>query len=196
MHGLVNRALQRFVCDTYGDARWAEIASTAALGFDRFEPMLSYDPTITDMVIKAACFELGKPRGTLLEDLGLYLVSHRNCEPLRRLLRFGGADFPGFLESLEDLPDRARLALPNRTFPEIELNEITPGTYRLSVDAALPGIGHILLGGIRGMADDYGALATIEHQGAHCGQERLTVSVHDVRFAKGRAFDLAQAAPA
>ncbi len=66
MHGLVNRALQRFVCDTYGDARWAEIASTAALGFDRFEPMLSYDPTITDMVIKAACFELGKPRGTLL----------------------------------------------------------------------------------------------------------------------------------
>ncbi len=192
MHGLVNRALQRFVCDTYGDERWAEIASTAALGFDQFEPMLSYDPTITDTVIKAAAFELDKERETLLEDLGLYLVSHQNSEPLRRLLRFGGADFVGFLESLEDLPDRARLALPNRTFPDIELREVALGEYSLAVDAGLSGIGFILLGGIRGMADDYGALATIEHCGSEFSCERLTVTVHDVGFAKGRTFALAQ----
>lgn len=194
MHGLANRAIQRFVIDTYGQEAWSEIASTAALGFEMFEPLLDYDRTITDTVIKAACFELNKPRETFLEDLGQYLVSHPNSEALRRLLRFGGSTFRAFLESLEDVPGRARLALPDRQFPNLDVHELGPGHFMLSVRADINGLGYVVLGAIRGMSDDYGALATIEHRGSYRESERLTVNLHEEGFSEGRQFQLAQPA--
>lgn len=192
MHGLANRAIQRFITDAYGATMWSEVASTAALGFETFEPLLAYDPTITETVINAASFELERARSDLLEDLGHYLVTHPNSEATRRLLRFGGASFTTFLESLEDLPERARLALPDRIFPRITTHEVGPGNYILMVEAEIDGIGSILLGAIRGMADDYGALATIEHRGRFRDVERLTVLVHDEGFSEGRRFELVQ----
>ncbi len=59
----------------------------------------------------------------LLEDLGTYLVSHPNVQGLRRLLRFGGAGFIDFLHSLDELHDRARLAVPDLDLPQLELRD-------------------------------------------------------------------------
>ena len=192
MHGLVNRALERFVVDIYGRETWSEITSAATLGFDTFEPMLNYDHTITDLVIRATAFELGKPVGGLLEDLGHYLVTHPNCEAIRRLLRFGGADFEDFLTSLDELPGRARLALPSATFPDVCVCDDGTGSFALTVDARLRGIGYVLLGAIRAMADDYGALAVVEHRGDHLGKERLAIELVEPRYAEGRTFQLAR----
>jgi hypothetical protein len=49
-------------------------------------------------------------------------VTDPGLEPLRRLLRFGGGTFEEFLVSLEELPDRARLAMPELEMPEITLS--------------------------------------------------------------------------
>ena len=195
MYGLTNRAIQRFVTDTYGEEMWSEVASTAALGFETFEPLLIYDPTITESVINAASFELERNRGDFLEDLGQYLVTHPNSEPIRRLLRFGGACFTEFLESLEDVPERARLALPDREFPPVMLHQVGPHHFILLIEAELEGIGHIVIGALRGMADDYGVLATIEHRGRYQGSDRLTIAVHDERFSEGRQFNLVEQVP-
>lgn len=192
MYGLTNRAIQRFVTDAYGEEMWSEVASTAALGFENFEPMLLYDPTITESVINAASFELERSRGDFLEDLGHYLVTHPNSEATRRLLRFGGATFAAFLESLEDLPERARLALPDREFPPVMLHQVGPRDYIILVEAELVGIGHIVIGALRGMADDYGVLAMIEHRGRFQNADRLTVVIHDEGFSEGRQFSLVE----
>ena len=88
MHGLINRSIQCFLRDTYGPASWSAIAGAAGLGFDNFEPLLIYDAALTESVIAAAAGYLQRPRETVLEDLGTYLVSHPNLEALRRLLRF------------------------------------------------------------------------------------------------------------
>ena len=194
MHGLVNRALQRFVCDTYGGDAWTNVADLAAVGVHSFEAMLSYDDAVTDAMLLASATVMGKPREALLEDLGLYLVAHPNCEVLRRLLRFGGDTFSEFLSSLDDLPERARLAVPDLNFPAIETVEMEICAYEILVWADYDGPGRVLAGVLQGMADDYGALATIEYQGQIAGGERLAVLVHDMAFAEGRKFDLAPAA--
>ena len=41
MHGLINRAIQAFVCHTYGVARWRRVAERAELGFAEYEAMLN-----------------------------------------------------------------------------------------------------------------------------------------------------------
>ncbi|MDZ7908979.1 MAG: heme NO-binding domain-containing protein [Gemmobacter sp.] len=117
MHGLINRSIQCFLRDTYGAPVWATIVREAGLGFDSFETMLTYDAALTDAVLEAAARVLGKPRDYVLEDLGTYLVTHENTQAVRRLLRFGGVSFADFLHSLEDLPGRARLALPDIELP-------------------------------------------------------------------------------
>jgi hypothetical protein len=165
MHGLINRSIQCFLRDTHGQAIWLRTARQAGLRFDSFEPMLHYPPDLTDRLIGISAQVLDRPRDAVLEDLGTYLVSHPDLDRVRRLLRFGGVTFTDFLHSLEDLPDRCRLALPELSLPTIALSEFGEGVFRLYCGRLFAGTGHVMVGLLRAMADDYGALVVVEHGG-------------------------------
>lgn len=190
MHGLVNRSLQGFLRDTYGAVIWGNVARKARLGFDGFEPMMSYDPALTEAVLAAAARVLNRPPESVLEDLGTYLVSHPNTERVRRLLRFGGESFDDFLHSLEDLPERARLALPDFNLPGLDLVECGEGRYQLLITAPLVGAGHVMMGLLRAMADDYGALVLMEPLANQGRVEVIQIQLLDQRHSVGRQFDL------
>ena len=190
MHGLINRAIERFVRDTYGRDIWGLVTARAELDFSEFESMLSYDDELTDRVLATIEVVLDKPREDVLEDIGTYLVSHPKVEALRRLLRFGGVDFTDFLHSLDDLPDRARLAVPDLDVPDLELREHGALQYSLICTSARAGYGHVVIGLLRAMADDYGALVMLEHKGNRDGAEIIEVSLLTMEHATGREFDL------
>ncbi|WP_299776869.1 heme NO-binding domain-containing protein [uncultured Roseobacter sp.] len=190
MHGLVNRAIQRFVVDSYGNAQWAAVARNADLGFVEFEAMWTYEDSLTPRVLAAVCDVLDRPYDELMEDIGTYLVSHPNLEALRRLLRFGGVNFLDFLHSLDDLPDRARLAVADLVLPRIELREHNPHQFSLNCEGDIPGCGHLFTGVLRAMADDYGALVFLEHQGVEEGVETVAIALLEADFAEGRGFEL------
>lgn len=190
MHGLILRTIQVYAQDTYGTARWAAIADRAHLEEPDFEAMLTYAEDVLDQVLAAASAVLEKPRDAFLEDLGTYLVSHPNSEALRRLLRFGGVDFLEFLYSLDDLPDRARLAVPDLDLPDLELRDAGQHMHELTVTGPLPGFGHVIVGVLRAMADDYGALALLEHKGRAEETETIAIALIETAYAEGREFDL------
>jgi hypothetical protein len=194
MHGMVNRALQGFIVTNYGPDVWAEVRSVARLPEDGFEAMHRYDHAVTLTVFGSAVDVLGKHPNALLEDIGTYLVTDPQLEPLRRLLRFGGGTFMEFLISLEELPDRARLAMPELEMPEITLHAEGCGLFTISARWPVPGIAPLLLGALRAMADDYGVLAFLELAGIEGGTERLLVRIFDIDFNEGKAFSLAQVA--
>lgn len=191
MLGLINRAFEGFVRDTYGPDTWAQVAGSAGLGFNRFESMLQYDDALTDAVIRSISTVLRRPRDTVLEDVGTYLVSHVNLERLRRLLRFGGVDFVEFLHSLEDLPERGRLALPELGLPLLHLHDQGEGVFRLHCRMDIAGVGHVVVGLLRAMADDYGALVLIDYDTQlPSGEEVVAIHLLDQRHSSGRSFDL------
>lgn len=190
MHGLINTAIQCFVTDSYGGDKWLEATRYADLGFVEFESMLAYDDAVTARVLDAVSLVLDRSRTDVMEDLGTYLVSHPNVEALRRLLRFGGVTFVEFLHSLDDLPDRARLAVSDLKLPRIELREHTPGQFSLICDSPLEGYGHVMMGVLRAMADDYGALAVLEHTGSGQGVETISITLIETEFSEGRVFAL------
>ncbi|MEM6729239.1 MAG: heme NO-binding domain-containing protein [Pseudomonadota bacterium] len=194
MHGLINRALQCFLRDTYGEELWNRVMERADLGFTCFEAMLHYDEEITGQVLDLAAQQLSKAREDLLEDLGNYLVSHENTEALRRLLRFGGVDFLEFLHSLDDLPGRARLAVPDLVLPSLELTEIGAQEFKLICGNDIPGFGHVMMGVLRAMADDYGALAFLELDGSAASHADVAITLFDERHQEARAFDLSRKA--
>lgn len=190
MHGLINRAVQCFVTDSYGGDKWVEATRVADLSFVEFEAMLTYDDDMTPRLLDAVSKVLGRPRDEVMEDIGTYLVSHPNVEALRRLLRFGGVSFVEFLHSLDDLPDRARLAVSDLNLPRIELRDHSPSQFSLICESPVAGYGHVMMGVLRAMADDYGALALLEHTGAGQGKETIGITLVETEFAEGRTFDL------
>ncbi|MEM7723828.1 MAG: heme NO-binding domain-containing protein [Pseudomonadota bacterium] len=190
MHGMVNRALQGFLTATYGDDIWAEVRSQANLPFRDFEAMLHYDDGQTMACFAAACAVLHKHPNALLEDIGTWLVTDENLEPLRRLLRFGGPTFLDFLNSLEELGDRGRLAMPDLEMPNISVDQQDTSSFRLRVSWTLPGIAPILLGCLRALADDYGALVFLKLDGIEDGKECLQIQLLDTAYSEGRRFTL------
>jgi hypothetical protein len=190
MHGLALRAMQLFVTDQYGSATWSRVLAKASLEFDEFEAMLTYPDELGERTLDAVSAVLDRPREEMFEDLGTYLVSHPNTEVARRLLRFGGTSFEEFLHSLNDLPDRARLALPNLELPRIELREHSGCHFSLICRGQIACFGHVLMGLLRAMADDYGVLALVEHRGGGQGTETLSIKLLESSFAKGREFAL------
>lgn len=190
MHGLINRAIQCFVRDSYGRERWIEVTHLADLGFSDFEAMLHYDDALTEAVLAALARSLGVPRDTVLEDIGTYLVSHPNVEALRRLLRFGGVSFVEFLHSLDELPERARLAVDDLVLPKMELREYGQNSFSLICISDHDGFGHVLMGMLRTLADDYGALVFLEHKGGQSGREVIEITLIEAAFAQGRSFEL------
>ncbi|MFK7881272.1 heme NO-binding domain-containing protein [Roseobacter sp.] len=191
MHGLVNRAIQSFVTDCYGIGQWKAAAKQADAGVIEFEAMWVYEDALTPRLLNAVCDVLDRPYEELLEDIGNYLVSHPNLQSLRRLLRFGGVDFVEFLHSLDDLPDRARLAVSDLDLPRLELREHSPFRYSLRCDGLVVGCGHLLTGVLRAMADDYGALVFLEYEGSHDGVEVVAIALLETDFAEDRGFELA-----
>lgn len=191
MHGLINRSIQNFLRDSYGASVWTAVLCRAGVEFDSFEPMLTYPRDLTDALVSAAAAELDRPREGVLEDLGTYLVSHPHLEPTRRLLRFGGVGFVDFLLTLEDLPGRARLALPDLDLPDLSLADLGRGRFRLHVGPMIEGVGHVVMGLLRAMADDYGALVLLDHEGRDGPREVLSVLLLDQSHATARSFDLA-----
>ena len=192
MHGVVNKAIECFLRDTYTAADWDGIVDAAGLHEQSFEAMLTYDPAITERVITAAEARIGKQRDALLEDLGIYLVSHPRYEALRRLLRFAGVTFEDFLLSIDELPGRARLALPDLDVAPIRVSILGPSRFEVCCGTGWPGFGHVLAGGIRAMADDYGALVTLSLQSETAdGMACILLTLHEAHHSQGRSFDLA-----
>lgn len=191
MHGLINRSLENFLKLTYGAGLWQQVLHDLDPGFETFEPMLRYPDAMAQALIDAAAAHLGKPRAGLLEDFGTFLIAHPQSWRLRRLMRFGGVDFDDFLHSLDDLQGRARLAVPDLDLPQLELADNGGGDFTLSCGGPWDGFGLVMMGVLRAMADEYGALVLLERLGSGDGREILSVRVLETRFSRGRDFSLA-----
>ena len=190
MHGLINRAVQAFVINTYGEKRWNDIMDASGLGFTEFEAMLVYPEDQSARMLSATEASLERPLAEILEDVGTFLVSNPQLEALRRLLRFGGVNYVEFLRSLDDLPDRTRLAVSDLRLPGLELIEQAPGQFELLCQPGVPGYAQVMMGVLRAMADDYGALVILEQTESQDGVEVISITLVETEFAEGRAFDL------
>ena len=190
MHGLINKAVEAFVKDTYGVDAWRVIAHRADLEDPSFEAMMVYDNSVTPRVVDCATEALGVERGDFLQNLGTYLVSQPSQQAVRRLLRFGGVDFVDFLYSLDDLYDRTRLAVADLFLPRLELREHTVNQFSLTVRSDIDGFGHVLIGLLTAMADDYGALVMLEYGGRQGEVETIAIALLETAFAAGNRFEL------
>ncbi|MFP7674302.1 heme NO-binding domain-containing protein [Marivita sp. S0852] len=194
MHGLIFRTIEAFVTDGFGSERWENALALAGLQGTSFEAMFQYDDAYLPKVLDGCAVSLSRTKSSILEDIGTYLITRQNYASIRRLMRFGGDTFVELLLSLDDLPGRTRLAVSGLDLPQITVREHTPMTFTIYCKPGPKGFGHVLVGLLRAMADDYGALVVVEHQGTEDGCEIINITVIDTCFAEDRGFSLATTA--
>lgn len=194
MHGLICKSLEGFVIDRHGPSVWAAIRESVDLPFERFEALHFYDDAMMVGLVSATAQRLGQPRLALLEDIGHWICTHPPLEAVRRLIRFTGATFVDLIYALEEVQDRARIAVHGLALPRFRVSEGQMGHFTVTSDWTVAGGGAVATGMLRAMADDYGALAVIEtvrvapHDGAW--REWIDVRLFEAEFQEPRAFSL------
>jgi len=183
MHGLVNRCIEAFLRGSYGGALWERIAARANVDPGGFLTWGESPDRITHALVIASARRLDKSVPELLEDIGAWLSGQ---EQIRRLLRFGGANFEEFVESLHEMPGRIRLVVPDLELPSLSVASDGAGNYCIIADIYQPGFMRVLAGMLRGMADDYGALAIIS-----AARDRIDLHIALPDYASKRRFELA-----
>lgn len=185
MHGFINRGLQSFVHDFYGARKWEETCVAANFPFYSFETLVHYENDVTKRLLETLSVVLERTSEEILEDFGTYVVTDERLSGIRRLLRFGGETYVDFLMSLEDFSARFKVSMPFLEVPKLHL-EARPGNlYAVHCEYAMPGYAPVLLGLLRAMADDYGALVTIEHHTKLKGpvqRDRFDIRLHEERW--------------
>ncbi len=183
MLGLTNRAIEVFLRETYGENLWRDVARKSGVDPRGFNSLRNYPDALTSNILRSAASKLGKAPSEILEDTGSWLV---RLEAIRRLLRFSGSDFSDFVHSLEDLPGRARMALPELEFPTVSVTKVNNFNYLICGQDWPDGFQWVLAGALRGMTDDYGVLALIE---ANVNGVEMKVIEQD--FAASKPFEFA-----
>jgi hypothetical protein len=163
MHGMINRGLQCYIRDIHGVDVWEETCEQAKLPFYNFESMLTYDDATTENLLTCFGELVDRSRDEILEDFGTYVVSEDALSAVRRLLKFGGANYAEFLLSLNFVSARAKMAIPDLDIPMMEVITKGPCEFILYSRFQKRGFGATLLGLLRALADDYNTLVTIEH---------------------------------
>lgn len=187
MHTLINRAIEGFLRDIYGEDLWQAVAVSSGADRRGFAAVGARRANVSLAMVDHACRCLDKPRDELLQDLGAWIAGR---ESIRRLLRFSGDSYGSFLDSLHELPGRAHLVVPDLGMPRLVVSDEADGWRRVRLQDAAIEWCPVMAGLMRAMADDYGALSLIETEG-----DVIRVHVSDGAFAQGRAFDLAGPPP-
>lgn len=189
MNGMTNRLLQDFILDTDGARAWRDIAHVAGVPEGGFEMMIDYPPRLHLRVIEALLDHRLQDPESLWEDFGHYHITSQRHPWIRRLLRFGGADYPAFLRSFPEVRSKFQMALPALPLPMFSGVEdaLPDGGARFAFSLQQAGAGQVplLVGVLRAMADDYGALAVVTGQAG-----RIVVDVLESHFHRGRSFAL------
>ena len=81
--------------------------------------------------------------------------------------------------------------MPDLDLPSLRLGGNDRDSFTLTCLSPFRGVGHVVVGLLRAMADDYGALVVIDHAGPTPGGERVSIQLLDHQFATGRRFILA-----
>lgn len=185
MHNLANRCLEAFLKSAYGNQVWSDIALQAGIGANDFITWKSSADSVTVAVIIAAVKHLKKPPGELLEDIGEWLTQQ---EQIRRLLRFSGSNFEELVQSLQDISGRINLVVQDLRLAELHVAELSPQHFRITPGDNRRHAMRVLVGVLRGMADDFGTLAVVG-----CHRSQIEVSIALVQHSQERGFDLVPA---
>lgn len=153
MYGLVNRAIEGMVCDSYGPATWETIKTRAGVDVPVFVSNESYPDEVTYQLVGAASEVLQSPAEEILKAFGEYWVLNTALKAYGPLMHTGGRTLKDFLMYLPHFHVRVQAIFPKLAPPEFSCENVGDDSLDLHYKTGRPaGLEPFVEGLVRGLA--------------------------------------------
>jgi len=162
VYGLVNNGVRTFICEAHGEQMWQDICAKADVNPEEFETMTAYDDALTYALVGAVSETLDLSPEKVLEVFGEYWVGYSKATAVGKLIDQGGDTFLERLRGLDDMHERIQMTMPELEPPSFELEERPDGTHHLHYHSSREGLAPMVIGLLRGLAEECGVEVDIE----------------------------------
>ena len=162
MYGMVNIAIQEFLCGHYGDQIWAATRSKISMEFDNFLTMEQYPDEISSDILVVASDLVGKPVSQLLVELGEYWIGFAERSGYGELMAVLGKDLFEALQNLDNLHTRVGFAFPDLLPPSFWVTDLQRELLILHYQSARAGLAPMVIGLVRGLGRRFGQNVSIQ----------------------------------
>ncbi|HMV10986.1 MAG TPA: heme NO-binding domain-containing protein [Cyclobacteriaceae bacterium] len=155
MYGIVNKAIEDLVRETFGEDKWEAIKKRSGVDIDFFLSNEPYDDSVTYKLAQAAADETGLTLDAVLTAFGEWWVLRTSREKYGALLQAGGASMTAFLRNLPVFHNRIMLIYPKLTPPEFRVSNETETSIDLHYLSAREGLQSFVRGLLIGIGKLY-----------------------------------------
>ncbi|MFT5411766.1 MAG: hypothetical protein ACI9NC_004502 [Verrucomicrobiales bacterium] len=160
MYGLVNKAIEEFVCSQGGEETWYNIKDKAGVTEVAFVSNEGYPDSLTYDLVGAASEVLEKDAGEILILFGEYWILETAQNNYGELIRAGGESLPEFLQNLPNFHARVSLLFPNLKPPSFKISQIKEKSLLLHYSSHREGLENFVVGIIQGLGKMFRTPAT------------------------------------
>jgi hypothetical protein len=162
MYGIVNKAIEDLVTETFGPEQWDAVKEKSGVDVDYFLSNEPYDDEITYKLAGAAAEVLGITVGQVLQAFGEWWVLKTGKEKYGGLMEAGGSNLREFLFNLPMFHNRIMLMYPRLTPPEFRVSDATENSIHVHYHSKREGLQEFVRGLLSGLAKMYQTEAQIE----------------------------------
>lgn len=162
MYGIVNKAIEELVSETFGVEKWHLIKAKSNIDVDYFVSNEPYDDEITYKLAIAASEEMNITVGEVLQAFGEWWILRTGKEKYGYLLESGGENFKEFLLNLPLFHNRVMMIYPKLTPPEFKISDVKEKSLHLHYFSKREGLQDFVRGLISGLGKFYNCQLTLQ----------------------------------
>lgn len=162
MYGIVNKAIEDLVKETYGLEKWEAVKKRVGSDIDFFISNEPYPDHITYNLVGAISEEMNLPVSEVLRAIGEWWVLRTGREKYGSLMEAGGATLQEFLANLPAFHSRVMFIYPNVTPPEFKLSDQTQKSVCVHYFSKRAGLQEFVWGLLQGLGKMYDTPVSIE----------------------------------
>jgi len=156
MYGIVNKAIQDLITETFGEDKWEAVKEKSAVDIEFFLSNEPYDDDITYKLAGAASEVLGISVGEVLQAFGEWWILKTGKEKYGGLMEAGGNNLREFLVNLPLFHNRIMLMYPKLTPPEFKVSNLEENAIQVHYFSKREGLQEFVRGLMHGLGKMYG----------------------------------------
>ena len=162
MYGIVNKAIESLVVESFGQDKWNAVKETSGVDVDFFISNEPYDDAITYSLAFAISKETGISVGEVLCVFGEYWILKTGKEKYGNLLEAGGNNLKEFLLNLPAFHNRIMLMYPKLTPPEFMVSNVEEKSMYVHYFSKRAGLKEFVRGLLQGLGKLYDTPVQLE----------------------------------
>lgn len=175
MYGIVNKAIQDLVTETFGEDKWEAVKEKSTVDVEFFLSNEPYDDDITFKLVGAASEVLNISTEEVLQAFGEWWILKTGKEKYGGLMEAGGNNLKEFLVNLPLFHNRIMLMYPKLTPPEFKVSNIEENSIHVHYHSEREGLQEF----VRGLMSGLGKMYEVE-VGIELLQSRSDGSSHEI----------------